>query len=173
MARGRHQVRPTLLAVGEGDSELAFLRHLRSMYCAGGAGVAVSVTVRNAHGLGPEHVIDFAAAQAKAYSYDKVVALLDTDIPWTDKLLKTARKARIEMVGSTPCLEGLLLSILRKRPPGQSDACKRAIQQELGVDLTEVQSYAAHFPKAVLDEARVRLSELNRLIQCFEGGRIG
>lgn len=52
MARKQHQVRKTLLIVGEGDSEEAFLKHLRELYCSGGAGVAV--TVRNAHGKGPE-----------------------------------------------------------------------------------------------------------------------
>ena len=52
MARKRHPLRKTLLIVGEGDSEAAFLKHLRDLYCSGGAGVAV--TVRNAHGKGPE-----------------------------------------------------------------------------------------------------------------------
>lgn len=167
MARKKHQVRPTLLAVGEGDSEEAFLKHLRCVYCSGGAGVAA--TVRNAHGKGPENVIDFAARQARAYSFDKIVALLDTDIAWTDKLTKAARKGKIEMVGSRPCLEGLLLSILRKQPPEQSAACKKAISQLLGVDLTEGEGYAAHFPRAALDDARNRLPELDSLIKRFEG----
>ena len=83
MARKQHQVRKTLLIVGEGDSEEAFLKHLRELYCSGGSGVAV--TVRNAHGKGPENVIDHAARQARIYSYDARAALLDTDIPWTDK----------------------------------------------------------------------------------------
>mgnify|MGYP001473509280 CR=1 FL=1 len=37
MARKQHQVRKTLLVVGEGDSEEAFLKHLRDLYCSGGA----------------------------------------------------------------------------------------------------------------------------------------
>ncbi len=167
MPQKKHQVRPTLLAVGEGDSEDAFLKHLRSLYCSGGAGVAA--TVRNAHGKGPENVVDFAARQARAYSFDKVVTLVDTDIPWTDKLVKAARKGKIEMVGSRPCLEGLLLSILRRQPPEQSAACKKTISQMLAVDLTEGASYLAHFPKPILDEARIRLPELDSLIKCFEG----
>lgn len=83
MAQRNHQVRPTLLAVGEGGSEHAFLKHLRSLYCA--------------------------------------------------------------------------------------KACKRTIQQEIGVDLTEAQSYAIHFTKSVLDQERGRLPELDKLIKCFEG----
>lgn len=68
MVRKQHRVRKTLLIVGEGDSEEAFLKHLRDLYCSGGSGVAV--TVRNAHGKGPENVIDHAARLARIYSYD-------------------------------------------------------------------------------------------------------
>lgn len=56
MAGKQHQIRKTLLVVGEGDSEKAFLRHLRGLYCSGGAGVAA--TVSNAHGGGPDNVIN-------------------------------------------------------------------------------------------------------------------
>ncbi len=167
MARKQYQVRKTLLIIGEGDSEEAFLRHLRDLYCSGGTGVAV--TVRNAHGKGPENVIDQAARQAKIYSYDARVALLDTDIPWTDKLKKHARKAKIDMVGSIPCFEGLLLSILGKRPDAQCADCKKSIQQLLGMDLTERQSYGKHFSKVVLDGARKTVKELDQLIAFYEG----
>jgi hypothetical protein len=165
--RKKYRVRKTLLIVGEGDSEEAFLKHLRELYCSDGAGVAV--TVRNAHGKGPEHVINHAARQARIYSYDLVVALLDTDILWTDKLKKEARKARIEMVGSSPCLEGFLLSILGECPAEQSAECKRSIQQLLGIDLTERQSYARHYPKSVLDSARATVEELDRLLLFIQG----
>ena len=167
MARKQHRVRKTLLIVGEGDSEEAFLKHLRDLYCSGGAGVAV--TVRNAHGKGPENVIDHAVRQAKIYSYDARAALLDTDIKWTDKLKKDARKAKINMIGSTPCFEGLLLSILGKRPADQCADCKKAIQQLIDIDLTERKTYAKHFPKAVLDAARLKVLELDLLLQAFQG----
>lgn len=36
MARLFHGKSPTLLAVGEGDVEEAFLKHLRVLYCASG-----------------------------------------------------------------------------------------------------------------------------------------
>jgi hypothetical protein len=165
--RKKHKVRKTLLIVGEGDSEEAFLKHLRELYCSEGAGVAA--TVRNAHGKGPEHVINHAARLARIYSYDIVVALLDTDIVWTDKLKKEARKAKIEMVGSSPCLEGLLLSILGERPAEQSVECKKSIQQLLGTDLTERQSYARHYPKSLLDSARATIGELDRLVKFIQG----
>lgn len=100
MVRKKRQVRKTILVVGEGDSEVAFLKHLRSVYCSEGFGA--KVTVRNAHGKGPEHVIDHAVGLARIYRYDQHVALLDTDIPWSDQLKRRATKSRIEMIGSTP-----------------------------------------------------------------------
>jgi hypothetical protein len=167
LARKQHYIRKTLLIVGEGDSEVAFLKHLRDLYCARGAGV--TTTVKNAHGKGPDHVIDHTVRQAKIYNYDVQVALLDTDIPWTDKLKKVARKAKIEMIGSTPCFEGLLLSILGKRPAMQSATCKKTIQQLLDIDLTERHGYGKYFAREVLDSARASLTELDRLLKFFEG----
>lgn len=167
MARKQHPLRKTLLIVGEGDSEEAFLKHLRDLYCSNGAGVAV--TVRNAHGKGPEHVIDYAARQARMYSYDAHTALLDTDIAWTDKLKKDARKAKINMIGSVPCFEGLLLSILGQSPANRCADCKKAIQRLIGIDLTERQSYTKHFPKGLLDTARSKVLELDQLLKAFEG----
>lgn len=167
MARKQHRVRKTLLIVGEGDSEDAFLKHLRDLYCSGGAGVAVAV--RNAHGKGPENVIDYAARQARIYGYDARTALLDTDIPWSDKLKKEARKAKIAMIGSTPCFEGLLLSILGKCPPNKSADCKKAIRQLIDIDLTERQGYVKHFSKRVLEAARLKVVELDQLVKAYEG----
>ncbi len=114
-------------------------------------------------------MIDYAARQARMYSYDAHTALLDTDIAWTDKLKKDARKAKINMIGSIPCFEGLLLSILGKRPANSSAACKKAIQRLIGIDLTERQSYAKHFSKELLDAARLKVLELDLLLKAFEG----
>lgn len=108
-------VRQTLLVVGEGDSEEAFLKYLRELYCCDGKGV--SVTVRNAHGKGPDHVIDHTIRQSRMYSYNVCAAFLDTDISWTAQLEKRAHQNKIAMVGSIPCFEGLLLAILGERVP--------------------------------------------------------
>lgn len=165
--RYKREVQKTLLVVGEGDAEVAFLKHLRSLYCTQGAGVRV--TIRNAHGKGPGNVVTHAARLAQGCSYDSCVALLDTDIEWTEELKKRARKAKIELVGSSPCIEGLLLLILRKRCPEQSAQCKRELKRNLGYDVTEWEHCAHVFPKTVLDGARTRISELDRLIKQYEG----
>jgi hypothetical protein len=161
-------VRPTLLIIGEGDTDTAFLKHLRALYCCDGAGV--SATVKNAHGKGPEHIVDYTIKQIGAYN--QRVAFLDTDILWTEPLTKKARKNKVAMVGSKPCFEGLLLSILGKTPPELSAQCKKEILKNISFDLTEWQKYAGHFPKTVLDNARTRLHELDQLLGFFEGRKI-
>ena len=167
VVRKSREVRPTLLVVGEGDCEIAFLKHLRQIYCSGGNGV--EVTIRNAHGKGPENVLDHTCRQARIYSYDQVVSFLDTDIAWTDKLKKTARQAKVALVGSSPCLEGLLLTIFGQRPPEGSSNCKRMLRQQLNADMTDREHYERHFPKALLDESRQHIPELDRLLRFFEG----
>lgn len=167
MAKVVRRVRKTMLVVGEGDTEVAFLKHLRTLYCANHEGVAA--TTSNAHGKGPENVIDHTAKQARNGGFDLKVALLDTDIPWTDQLKKLARRLKIEMVGSIPCIEGLYLSILGRNPPEQSLECKKAIKQQLGCDLTDWQNYGQHFPKELLEAARGRIAELDRLLGYLEG----
>jgi len=167
MSVKNRQVRRTLLIVGEGDSEVAFLKHLRQLYCSGGHGV--SATVRNAHGKGPENVVNCVIRQSTNYKPDAKCALLDTDILWTDQLRSKARKAKINLIGSRPCFEGLLLSILDERPAQTSMECKKAIQQLLSADLTSPRAYEKYFPKAVLELARQRVIELDQLLRTFEG----
>lgn len=159
--------RKTLLAVGEGKAEVAFLAHLRGLYCSKREGV--NVTIRDAHGRGPENVVEHAAGIARTAAYDRRLCLLDTDITWTPKALKLAKKSRIDMVGSTPCLEGLLLRCLGQVPPQLSDHCKKQLRQITKEDMTERQHYEQHFSNTVLDAARPQIPEIDRLIRCFEG----
>lgn len=163
----QRQVRKTLLVVGEGDSEVAFIKHLRQIYCAKGAGV--SVTVRNVHGKGPDNVIHTAIALKRSGAYDQIVAMLDTDLDWSPDIRKAADKSRIALVGSTPCLEGMLLEVLGLPVPRASDECKRVLRERLGTQMLDVEDYQAAYGRLVLQDARSRLSTLDRLLKFFEG----
>lgn len=73
----RHPNRPqyrTLLLVGEGETEQAFLQHVKALYVQRGSGLRV--TVRCAHGKGAGHVVDYAIRQ-RIHQFDQVAALLD------------------------------------------------------------------------------------------------
>lgn len=162
----RHQ-RKTLLAVGEGKSDVAFLKYLRSLYCSGMKGV--SLTVRNAFGKGPENVVETAISQAAIASYDNHICLMDTDIAWSPKILNKAKRKNIDLIGSTPCLEGLLLTILSKQVPYGSTPCKQQLKAITTKDMFEPEDYAAFFSQAVLENSRIRIPELDRLLCKLEG----
>lgn len=121
-ARIRRAARHTVLLVGEGTTDWAFLKHIKSLYISRGCGV--SATIRNAHGKGPDHVVDYAIRQCRNADYDRVVTLLDTDLPMSAAVRGRARSKKVRVIESTPCIEGLLLKILGEHVPGTSAECK-------------------------------------------------
>lgn len=161
------QQRQTLLAVGEGHSEAAFLKHLRSLYCA--SGVGLSVTVKNAYGKGPDNVIEHSLRLAATAAYDHRLCLLDTDIEWPAAMRNKAKRKKIFLIGSEPCLEGLLLDILGQSKHGTSTDCKRSLRSITKSEMTEPTDYKTLFIKQTLDQARKRISALDELIKMFEG----
>ena len=70
--RPRRQAKTTVLLVSEGHSEVAFLRHLKSIYTTRNCGAAV--TIVNAHGKGPPNVIDHAVGRKRHQGGFDVVA---------------------------------------------------------------------------------------------------
>ena len=159
--------RQTLLAVGEGKADAAFLRYLRGLYCSDRQGV--SVTLRNANGKGPSNVISTAIGALRIASFDQKLCLLDTDIVWTAKNTTDAKRHKIQLIGAVPCLEGLLLHILGKSVPTGSDECKRQLKSITGKSMLEAEDYAGYFPHELLQHARIRMAELDRLLRLFEG----
>lgn len=142
-------VKRTLLIVGEGESEKAFLLHLRSLYSVGNP----KVTVKSAGGKGPKNVIIEAISTKEATGYDSAIALLDTDLEWPIGLVKLAASKKVELFSSTPCFEGLLLDILKiSRPtPNDSPTCKKKMQGLLNGPSTQRETYIEQFTRDVLD----------------------
>ena len=166
MARQVRIQRKTLLAVGEGKSDVAFLKHLISLYCEGGEGV--KVTVRNANGRGPGNVISTAIGAGNSASYDRKACLLDTDIVWTPENIRDAKRHKIELVGSTPCLEGMLLKVLGKPVPLNSPQCKQQLSVITGSNMVDVKDYLELFPRDVLQTVRTQVAELDKLLRLYE-----
>lgn len=163
----RRTVLKTVLIVGEGDTEKAFLDHLKRLYVTRGCGVAV--TVRNAHGKGPGNVIDAAMRHAKNGDFDIVAVLMDTDLPWTDEVRILAREHRICMVGATPCVDGLLLQILGERVPEQSKRCKDAFHARLGRKPFVREAYEPDFSKPLLNKKSATIPALGKLLALMAG----
>lgn len=159
--------RKTLLVVGEGDTEVAFLKYLRSLYCSSGEGA--KVTIDNAYGKSPENIVNTAIRHAGSAAFDKKVCLLDTDVAWPLAVCTKAKRNKITMLGSTPCIEGLFLDILGHPLPNSINECKPKIATMFNFRLTDERNYPRVFDKNKLDEARQRISTLDNLLNFYEG----
>ena len=142
--------RRTVLIVGEGDAEIAFLKHLRSVFVGRAAGITVKIG--NAHGKGAQNVIDHARKQADAYAFDRVAALFDTDTDWTPEVEKQARNANIIVLPCTPCLETELLRLKAQPAPERTADAKRTFQKIFGAEAHRSDLYPHYFPQAMLEK---------------------
>lgn len=166
MARRRHirQVKTTLIVV-EGFADKAFVEHLKNLYNTRGCGVRVKI--KNAKGKGSNNVVRQAINEQAAY--DSRAAFYDSDIPLTQTLRRRSDQKNISRIESTPCLEGLLLTILGHRVPRSSEECKRDFAAILGgADQCKKESYGM-FDRAILEARRRTLRELDLLLRMLEG----
>ncbi|OAT26191.1 RloB family protein [Buttiauxella ferragutiae ATCC 51602] len=155
----------TLLFVGEGFCEKAFLAHINGLYSKG----AIKTKIITAKGKGPEHVINHAISCKKIDGYDHVAVLLDLDLICAPSVLKDAKAKGIIIIGSEPCLEGFLLDIMGVKKCTTNNGCKKICHPLLNGEPTDRDTYSALFKKSVLDKARKIHENLNSIINLFEG----
>lgn len=163
--RVRPIVRQTLLIVGEGHSEKAFLNHIKSLYCI----KSISVDVKNARGKGPEHIINYALSCQEYSSRDIVGVLLDTDLAWPGELVKRTEKRGFQLMGTIPCIDGFILDLLNVKKPITSQKCKDKLSTILPGSSTEKETYATILSKDVLDQARAKNETLDDIINLIQG----
>ncbi len=145
-----HRVRPTVLLVGEGYAECAFLKHLKGLYLQRSSSVAV--TIKNAYGKGARHVVDVAIRQSRNAQFDTVAALLDTDTGWNEKTASLANRAKVIVIQATPCLEALLLRAHKKPVEGKTvEQLKRDFFTHFGGQAHDEMVYDKHFALAFMD----------------------
>lgn len=158
----------TVLFVGEGLCEWAFLKHLVSLFQTRTGSFAAHV--ENAHGGSPEIVLHSTRKLLNQRAYDVCVVLMDTDRPWPSSLPRNIGKTRMVYAKATPCLEGLLLQIIghngySKHTP--TDACKRLVYDTYVVQKhrTEPIAYARSFTKELLMERRKSCPALDAILR--------
>ncbi|EMP5259695.1 RloB domain-containing protein [Klebsiella pneumoniae] len=159
----RRSVTKTLLLVGEGHAEKAFLSHLKSLFSNG----SFKVSIVTAGGKGPEHVMSHAISCKRCDGYDFVIVLLDTDIVWPKENIRKATSAGINLIGSDPCLEGLLLDVLGRKKGTTNQSCKDLLHPLLNGPCTERDSYATLFTADVLDSTDCK--KLKLIIDMLRG----
>lgn len=163
MARYTRVVRHTINIVCEGASEVALLRHIRSLYLSRTGDLALTVT--NARGGGGRGVLRHALSQRVRTGFDEMAILIDTDTDWDDQLRQQARDRNIRALESDPCLEAWLLRIHGAAAPAESGAIKREFARRFGGDASDTRVYERHFQRAPLDAARARIQPLQSILE--------
>lgn len=153
----------TLLIVGEGYHEEAFLNHVKQIYAPRGCGLAV--TIKNARGKGAMHVIDWTIKQIANAHFDVVAAMLDTDEGWSPTVAKLAWKKKVQVLASAPCFDALMLRLLDVNAEGEAKALKKKLAPYLGNDPTQRKNYELHFGKACLEAGRMKEPTVDALLK--------
>lgn len=162
--RGARVLRPTLLIVGEGYADYHFLRHVRSLFTAGGCGPAV--TVRNARGRGALNVIRSATSLSR--DFDKTGAFFDTDTDWNEHARRLADSSRIITFANEPCIEAVLLRIAGETTiPANSQECKRAFRKKFKGDAHAEGLIPRFFGKDSIAQSRTKITVVDSLLKAL------
>lgn len=152
MKRRTWKAQQTLLIVGEGRHEEAFLLHMKSVFITRGCGLVVKI--KNARGKGAQHVIDHTIRQSSNVEYDNVAALFDTDQDWSETVAALANLNQIQMLKSDKCLEEMLLRVLKLNCRGNSNELKKRLAKHLAGDAADPESYSRGFTRDVLENTK-------------------
>ncbi|SON51557.1 conserved protein of unknown function [Vibrio tapetis subsp. tapetis] len=152
----------SLIVVGEGIHDRAFLNHMKDNYDGRKTGQVVKI--ESSDGGSPRNIL-MSAKKSQEAAYDKRYVLMDSDVAIQQQDWAYAEKHKIEVILSTPvCLEGMLLDVLGVKPGTCGDSCKTKLKPFLGGCPTQKTSYQKSFSKEVLDttekDAIVSLREL-------------
>lgn len=159
------KVKWTVLAVGEGDAEMAFLHHLKDLYISRGCGSSLQIT--QAYGKGAGNVISCAIRKSDMQDYDRCVALFDTDEGYSDDVIERAREAQIVTIPSDPCFEGLLLRCQGDNRQRCSEEHKAEFVKRFGGRIQDPGIIPAVFTKPLVESLRTREPLLDKLINTF------
>jgi hypothetical protein len=157
-------LRKTLLLVGEGLHDEAFLTHVKRNKAPRGCGL--EVMVKNAKGKGALHVVNFTIRQTKNAQFDHVAAMVDSDTNFDDSVVALAKKHRITLIVSVPCFEALLLRTVGEKPK-PSQHLKKQFAPYVHHDPTEPRNYEQHFSIGALENAMEDEEALRALFRLF------
>jgi hypothetical protein len=161
MRKSRAQ-KQTLLLVGEGYDEEAFLKYLKSQLI--GRQTGLEVKIKNAKGKGAKHVIEWTIRQSKNVEYDTVAALFDTDTDWTPTVKKLAKSKKIIILESDPCFEAMMLRLYGITPEVESKKLKRQFEPYVNGVSNVSENYARYFNPDALKNKRHLENTIHELL---------
>lgn len=139
----------SLIVVGEGIHDRAFLNHMKDNYDGRKTGQVVKI--ESSDGGSPRNIL-MSAKKSQEAAYDKRYVLMDSDVAIQQQDWAYAEKHKIKVILSTPiCLEGMLLDVLGVNAGTCGDSCKAKLKPFLGGCPTKKNSYQKSFSKEVLD----------------------
>ena len=152
MARNtRKSLLSTLIIIGEGAHEKAFLSHLKNLYASN---TNQKVKIDSADGGSPQDIVRTAVKKSKHIAYDRKFILMDSDIPIDAATIKMANNNNITIILSEPlCLEGMLLDFLGLHVPNTSKKCKSILHPKLDGNPADRSSYARLIDKESLENS--------------------
>lgn len=159
------KAKETLLIVGEGYGEVAFLNYVKQLFSERANGKQIKI--KNAKGKGAKHVIDWTIRQTFNADYDRVAVVFDTDTTcWNSDVRKKAEKNSIALLASEPCFEAMLLRVLGKSDAGDAKALKKRFDPYINNDSTVMENYEKFFPKkTLLDSKEKSIQNLLKLVR--------
>lgn len=168
------RTKTTILIIGEGPTEKAFLQYLKAMYITRDMDIAIKVECGS--GGSPRSVVEKAVRLKGSRGYDKCFVLVDSDLPFDpdgELERRMRRKPHIKMLNATPCIEGLLLAILDSGFSQQATTSvesKRIFEtKHLPEDKkTDKLSYERIFSRQVIEDRRSSLPELDAILRAME-----
>ncbi len=153
-------IRHTTLLVVEGDTEKAFVAHLRALF-ARNCGTRLEIAC--AYGGSGDAILEQALKLCPGYNRRAV--LYDADRPPTSKpILVKAATQKLEHIISTPAIDGVLLAVLGHPVPRETAECKRRLAELIPDSLTDSRNYAQYFPEAMLRTKAATVPTLAQLL---------
>ncbi|MFY8285521.1 RloB domain-containing protein [Pseudoalteromonas sp. SSMSWG5] len=96
----KKKLKTVYLVVGEGQTEKAFLNHLKSIFRGNS-----KIQIKSAGGKGPDNVLNSALAEYKQGAFKKICVFMDNDLPIPKKLSDECKKKGIKVILNDPCFE--------------------------------------------------------------------
>lgn len=147
----RHVAKTTLVIVGEGPDDKAFVKHMNQVFSKEGSDIRASI--QKASGGSPGNVITHAIRKNKQREFNQRFIVLDSDIAVEPAAQKLAKEKDYTLIFWHPqCLEGTLLTVLGENvtQTETSQQLKQRLQPKLSGHHTESDAYANLFTKDIL-----------------------
>ncbi|MDR5899439.1 hypothetical protein QC823_10610 [Halomonas vilamensis] len=149
--RQRQASKTTLLIVGEGADDQAFIKHMHQQLRQRQSGIKPKIEKQS--GGSPGNIIDNATRKYVHQDFDQRFIVLDADVPLSQQERDKARKNGYCLILWAPtCLEGALLEVLGERVGAHETAqqLKNRLHPRLNGNHTQPEAYSELFPGAVL-----------------------